>query len=138
MIVGQGDAENEIKEKIAKHSLNYKVKVLGVHSDVAKLMAGAVVDIMPYHHEAFPVTLVEAPVIGLQSIISDNMSKEIDLCLDVVNFLILKDNNDVWCDKIVKLHKGIKKIKNTLELLTDRGFDSKQTALELQNLYLGK
>jgi glycosyltransferase EpsF len=138
MIVGQGDLENEIKEKIAKHNLNDKVTVLGVRSDVSKLMAGADIHIMPSHHEGFPVTLVEAQAIGLQSIISDNISKEVDLGLIIVKFLSLKDNHDVWCDKIVKVRKDIKKIENTLELLTDRGFDSKQNALKLQDLYLGK
>jgi glycosyltransferase EpsF len=138
MIVCQGALENEIKEKIAKHNLNDKVTVLGVRSDVSKLMAGADIHIMPSHHEGFPVTLVETQEIGLESIISDNISKEVYLRLDIVNFLSLLDSHDLWYDKIVKVQKNIKKIENTLELLTDRGFDSKQNALKLQDLYLGK
>jgi glycosyltransferase EpsF len=137
-IVGQGILEEQIKDSLVIKNLQSNVSMLGVRNDVAQLMAGADIHIMPSHHEGFPVTLVEAQAIGLQSIISDNISKEVYLRLDIVNFLSLLDSHDLWYDKIVKVQKNIKKIENTLELLTDRGFDSKQNALKLQDLYLGK
>lgn len=136
LIVGQGPLEDQLKSKVIKEGLENHVLFLGVRSDITELMSSADFMIMPSLYEGFPVVLVEAQAVGLPSIISDKISSEVDLGLDLVEFLPLTDMNK-WADKLVtsKISKtNSKQIKSTLKA---RGFDAKQNALRLQELYSG-
>lgn len=136
LVIGQGPLEDQLKIKVIKEGLENHVLFLGVRSDITELMASADYMIMPSLHEGFPVVLVEAQAVGLHSIISDKISSEVDLGLDLVEFLSLTDI-DKWADKLLvsKTSKNDpKQIKLTLKA---RGFDVKQNALRLQQLYSG-
>jgi glycosyltransferase EpsF len=138
LIVGQGELKNQINESILKYDLENEVIMLGVREDVAELMAGADIHFMPSHHEGFPVVLVEAQAIGLPSVVSNCISKEVDLGLDLIKFVDLSITPKVWCNEILNI-KGIRFInKKIVDILIDKGFDSKQNAAMLQRLYLSK
>jgi glycosyltransferase EpsF len=44
-------------------------------------MANADIMILPSLHEGFPVVLVESQAVGLSTLVSDNVSQEVDLGL---------------------------------------------------------
>lgn len=134
LIIGQGALEDQLKNKVIKEGLENNVLFLGVRSDIAELMASADYMIMPSLYEGFPVVLVESQTMGLPSIISDKISPEVDLGLDLVDFLPLTNIN-VWADRLVvpkTLKIDSKRIKSTLKA---HGFDVKSNASTLSNLY---
>ena len=136
LIVGQGPLEDQLKSKVIKEGLENHVLFLGVRSDVTELMSSADFMIMPSLHEGFPVVLVEAQAVGLPSIISDKISSEVDLGLGLVEFLPLSDINE-WADKLI-IPKASKTDSERIKLaLKTNGFDVKQNALRLQELYSG-
>lgn len=133
-IVGQGPLEDLIRKKIEDYDLNRNVFLLGVREDVPNLMAGADIMLMPSLHEGFPVVLVESQAIGLKSIISSNISKEVDLGVNLVDFKDLT-NVDAWV-KEVKFAKHINiDIKNKIQVLAKCGFDIRENASTLLKLY---
>lgn len=136
LVVGQGPLEDQLKSKVIKEGLENHVLFLGVRSDVTELMSSADFMIMPSLHEGFPVVLVEAQAVGLPSIISDKISSEVDLGLGLVEFLPLSDINE-WADKLI-IPKASKTDSERIKLaLKTNGFDVKQNALRLQELYNG-
>lgn len=131
-IIGQGNLENELKSKVEQLGLKNHVIFTGIRSDVPQLMAGADIMLMPSFHEGFPVVLVESQAIGLPTIVSDKVSQEVDLGLNLIQFTSL-DNINSWINNIVKEKK--KNIISNKTILKEKGFDVKSNATRLQQLY---
>lgn len=134
-IVGQGNLENLIIKKIEEYELHKNVFLLGMRSDIAELMAGADIMLMPSLHEGFPVVLVESQAVGLHSIISSNISNEVDLGLGLIDFKPI-ENSDLWVNELIVHHKKNVSREKILENLQVNGFDVNQNAQELQDFYL--
>ena len=133
-IVGQGPFHNIIKKNIQDYGLEENVFLLGVRNDVPSLMAGADVMLMPSLHEGFPVVLVEAQAIGLKSLISANISREVDLGVDLVEFLDL-NNIDDWVINLQNIKEENTSSPPNIKVLSSQGFDINQNSFELLNLY---
>lgn len=137
--VGQGPLEQAIKEKVNKHNLSKNITFLGLRKDIPRLLGGSDLLLMPSFHEGFPVVLVESQACGTPALISDNIAKEVDLNIDLINFESLSNQPKIWVKKIEKI---IQKPKNNIDsrydILKKEGFDVKTNIKFLENLYLGK
>lgn len=133
--IGQGDLEEEIKERIKEKKLEDVVEVLGIRTDIPYLMAGADVMLMPSFHEGFPVVLVESQAVGLPAVISDNISEEVDLGLDLVKFLSLDNNLEEWKKAILEIKNKTTVSEKRLEHLQKNGFDVTENAKILEGIY---
>lgn len=132
--IGQGPIEDMIKEQVKKRDLDNNIIFLGLRTDIAELMASADYMIMPSLYEGFPVVLVESQATGLKSIVSDQISQEVDLGLGLIKFLPLNSKKD-WVDRLLapkKLKKDRDVIVNTLK---EKGFDAATNAQELSQFY---
>lgn len=134
--VGNGGLYDEVKEQIRVANLQDEILLLGLRSDIPKLMAGADLMLMPSLHEGFPVVLVESQSVGLPSLISDNISKEVDLGIELIDFESLDASLKLWIDKMryIKKQKPIPK-ELRLNKLAEQGFDINSSARILSNLY---
>jgi len=136
LFVGDGDLLSLIRETIEKENLNNQLLLLGVRDDIPQLMAGADVMLMPSLYEGFPVVLVESQSVGLPALISDTISPEVDLDVNLIEFESLDSNITDWTEKLISL-KTTEKINNQLRLqkLAEQGFDIHSSAKLLTNLY---
>lgn len=135
-IVGQGPLEEKIKTLIDEYGLQNKVKLLGVRNDIPYIMAGADLNIMPSLYEGFPVVLVEAQAVGLKSLVSANVSREVDLGLALVEFEDIGMEQN-WIDKIISLLKERRNPNFSLifDKLSSQGFDINQNVVLLEKVY---
>lgn len=133
-IVGQGPLEDLIRRKVQDYGLEENVFLLGVRNDVPSLMAGADVMLMPSLHEGFPVVLVEAQAIGLKSLISTNISTEVELVVGLVEFLDLNYIDD-WISNLQNIKVKNANAPSNIKILSSQGFDIIQNSFELLNLY---
>ena len=133
-IVGQGPLESFLKEKVKEYFLTDCVYFLGVRDDVPELMAGADLMLMPSLHEGFPVVLVESQAIGIDTITSLNISSEVDLGLDLIDFQDINFVDD-WVSAILKWKKSIQSSGRIFSLLKEKGFDVKSNAEDLKDYY---
>lgn len=134
-IVGQGILEEQIKDSIEQKGLQSNVTLLGVRSDVPQLMAGANLHIMPSIHEGFPVVLVEAQAIGIPSLISNQISDEVDFGIGLVNFLPITNTVKKWIDFILKQKNKVEKLNNA-NVIKEKGYDAKFNANRLLEIYM--
>lgn len=132
--VGKGPLESSLKKQVREKQLEDSIIFLGLRTDIIELMASADYMIMPSFHEGFPVVLVESQTASLKSIISDNISKEVDLGLGLVSFLST-DSIEEWINKIMNLKKISIPRKEILRNLRVKGFDIETNATKLSIFY---
>jgi glycosyltransferase EpsF len=134
--IGDGAKKEEINSAISKLALSNHVTVLGVRTDIDKLMSGADVMLMPSLYEGFPVVLVESQTVGLPALISDVISPEVDLGVNLVNFLSLNESKSVWCDKILELKAANEiSVEARINIVKNRSFDVTTNVSKLEALY---
>ena len=112
------------------------ISFLGIRDDIFLVLAGSDVMLMPSHYEGLPVVLVESQSTGIPSIVSTNVSSEVDLGVGKVFFKPL-DDIDAWIELIENVKK-IKSIDNNkrISTLSKKGFDINQSIKLLDEIYV--
>ncbi len=116
--------------------MNDNVKFLGVRDDVNELMMAFDVFLFPSLYEGFPVAVVEAQAATLPCILSDNITKDVDMGMGLVDFVSLEKSPKYWAEVVFNaFHKEIDR-NMSINKLIERGYDSQSTADWLENFYL--
>lgn len=129
--VGVGEKEQYIKNKIMGLGLDSKVKMLGSRSDINKLMQAMDIFILPSFFEGLPVASVEAQASGLQTLVSDTVTRDVDISKNI-HYIPIGDSR-IWCDKI--LTANLEK-KNVMKEIQECGFDINSSAKWLSTFYM--
>ncbi|MBT2736717.1 glycosyltransferase family 1 protein [Bacillus sp. ISL-7] len=136
LLCGDGVLRKDIEKRVNELNLQEKVKFLGVRSDINQLLQAFDLFLFPSLHEGLPVTLIEAQAAGLPCLISDEITNEVDLGLDLMEFLKLT-SKDLWVAELEKFKMDkIDRHTSKLKMLRDRGYDIKNTAEWLQDFYI--
>ncbi|MCV9884812.1 glycosyltransferase family 1 protein [Metabacillus halosaccharovorans] len=135
VLVGDGTLRSDIEEKVKSLRLEEKVKLLGVRSDINSLLQAFDVFVFPSLHEGLPVTLIEAQGAGLPCLISENITEEVDLKMDLVKFLPVHNKN-VWIEEIINILTKDASRENSKNTLSEQGYDIKDTAHFINDFYL--
>ena len=104
MLVGGGELEKQIQEKVNALQLRDHVRFTGIRSDVPALLSAMDVFVFPSLYEGMPNTVIEAQATGLPCIISDTITKEADVT-GLVEYLPLQ-NAKKWAEKLYTTKKG--------------------------------
>ena len=94
LLVGDGELRCQIEKKIAELGIGDSVILTGNRSDVAELMQAMDLLAFPSRWEGLPVTVVEAQAAGLPCLISDRITRDVDLSPLVRRLPI--DSTEVW------------------------------------------
>lgn len=132
LLVGTGDLEDEIKEKVRCLGLQGKVKFLGARKDVADLYQAMDVFFLPSLHEGLGIVGLEAQVSGLVIVMSSNVPDEVKI-IDRVSFIGLDENMDSWCDALLK-GKCVVRGDFSKEMIA-AGYSAKEVAAEMLEFY---
>src|SRR5699024_3274460 len=135
VLVGDGPLREDMRKKIQLLNLENKVKLLGVRSDIPRLLQAFDVFLMPSFHEGLPVTLIEAQGAGLPCIISDTITKEVDMGMDLVHFLSLTEK-EAWLDAMIRISMETPQRKISATALSRKGYDIKETAASMEGSYM--
>ncbi|KRE97086.1 glycosyl transferase family 1 [Paenibacillus sp. Soil766] len=136
VLVGDGVLRSEIEKKVNALHLQDKVMFLGVRSDITRLLQAFDMFVFPSIHEGLPVTLVEAQGAGLPCLISDVITREVDMGIHLVESLSLNDRQG-WIDQMKRVISS-KLPRQIPELsLSNKGYDIKNTAAWTEGFYLG-
>ncbi|WP_459500034.1 glycosyltransferase family 1 protein [Bacillus sp. C1] len=135
LLVGDGPLRLEIEKKVRDLSLKDNIKFLGMRSDIEKLLQAFDVFVFPSIHEGLPVTLIEAQGAGLPCIISDVITQEVDMGMNLVEYLSLNDKK-VWIEKIERI--AVRSLLRNMpgQALVKKGYDIKNIAELTQDFYL--
>lgn len=131
LLVGKGELENQIREKIKALGLEQNVIFAGVRSDVPQLLSAMDVFVFPSFYEGMPNTVIEAQATGLPCIIADTITKEADIT-GLVQYLSLKDTSEKWAS--FALNAISKERKDTKSDFINNKYDIESVAQEFVRL----
>ncbi|CAK6476278.1 Putative glycosyltransferase EpsF [Peribacillus frigoritolerans] len=134
ILVGQGDLQEFIKEKVKKLGLEESVRFLNIRSDVPDLMQAMDLFLFPSIHEGLPVALVEAQATGMHCVVSNTVSTEIALT-DLIDYVDLEESSDIWAKKILSYDNSYER-KNTQSQIVNAGFDIENAANLIEEFYI--
>lgn len=135
-LVGDGDLKEEIKNIVIKYKLENNVSFLGVRKDISIILSTMDIFIMPSFYEGLPVSLIEAQTAGLKCLVSEKVSKEVDMNLNSIEFLSINNPND-WVEAIKKIIYTKEKVDKRIieKTITANGYNIKNQVNKLYDIY---
>lgn len=132
LIVGVGELEDQIKEKVEKLDLSSKVIFLGVRSDIPELMQAMDVFALPSHYEGLGIVAIEAQATGLPCVLSSEVSSEAGVAEELFEYVSLISTSG-WVGSVLEKsgYSGRKSFSNSI---SDAGYDIKVEAVRYANL----
>lgn len=126
MLVGQGELEHEIRNKVSALGLSERVLFMGVRSDVNRLMMAMDVFVFPSLYEGMPNTVIEAQATGLPCVISDTITKEAAIT-ELVVYKSLHESVETWVEQVLSMNKAQLR-EETKALLVRAGYNISTTS----------
>ena len=134
LLVGDGELKDSIQSKAEALGLSDFITFTGNVDNVQDYMQAIDLFILPSKYEGLGIVGVEAQACGLPCIFSTGVPEEAKLT-DNVEFLSLEDKNQ-WIETVEKMIK-MPKSDNT-EIIRTSGYDIKDTARRLEEIYLSR
>ena len=137
MLVGDGMLRGSIEAYISENDLEDNVLLLGRRSDVAQLYQCMDIFVLPSLFEGLPVTLVEAQCSGLPCIVSDHITREVDVTNNITHIGIQESDISKWKETIINSIDNVDLIGRNkgAEILSKSRFSIKHCVDELLEIY---
>jgi len=97
-LVGDGPLRDEIKAQTERLGLGRHVRLLGMRSDIARILPAFDLFVMPSFFEGFPVSFIEAQAAGLPAVLSSTITPEADVIEGMTRHLDLAAGPNVWAE----------------------------------------
>lgn len=120
LLIGAGDKKEKIEAKVKKLGLQQQVKFLGLRADVEELLQAMDVFLFPSLFEGLPVTLVETQAAALPAVVSDTITRDIELT-DYISYVSLNDPPKTWAAAIIEADR--RERKDTLQAIQAAHYD---------------
>ena len=133
MLVGKGELEDKIKEKIKALNLEDNVIFTGVRSDIPALLSAMDVFVFPSFYEGMPNTVIEAQATGLPCLIADTITKEANVT-GLVRYMPLKAPEE-WAKEALNMISDTR--MQTKKIMIENGYDIESVSKEFVRLVFG-
>lgn len=131
VLVGTGELEPMLREKIREKGLEDAVIFTGLRFDIPQLLSAMDVFVFPSFYEGMPNTVIEAQATGLPCVIADTITREADIT-GLVQYLSLEQAPEHWAK--TALSAAAKERVDTAEAFLEHGYDIKDVAKKLLGL----
>ena len=135
LLIGDGSLRDAIQKQISSLRLTDHVRLLGVRSDIPRLLQAMDTFVMPSLSEGLPVTLVEAQASGLSCLIADHISRDVQLT-DLIHYQSIHSPADDWVKKINQISAMSQDRSDMSESIKHAGYDVSTLATKLADFYL--
>ena len=130
--IGDGDLRNEIEDRILKEGLENNIILLGIREDVSDLLQAMDVFLLVSFSEGLPLSVIEAQAAGLHCLLSDKITKEVDVT-GLCSFISIDDKKE-WVDHICTCDLTHMYTEGQIR---KAGYDIHLTSEWLQRFYIG-
>ena len=138
VMIGFGELEADMHEKIHEYGLEDRVEDLGRRDDIKQFYNGFDAFLLPSLYEGMPVVGIEAQCAGLPIFFSKNITEE-TTASSLAHYIGLEESPKAWADKIIPIvDKNITERRSYSEEVKQNGFDSMTETNKLQNFYMSK
>jgi glycosyltransferase involved in cell wall biosynthesis len=141
LLIGDGPLRPAIERGAAKLGLSERLIFAGLRSDVPRLLLGAVdVFVMPSLYEGLPLAGLEAQAAGLPCVLSDSITRELDVIPQLIRRLPLSAPASAWADQVLTLGRSpaVLSRSQALEALVSSPFGITNSVKRLESLYFGQ
>lgn len=133
ILVGSGELEQQIRDKVEKLGLTDSVDFLGLRKDIPDLMNAMDVFLLPSFFEGLPVVGVEAQATGLPVVTSTAVARELPLP-DLCEYISLDDSPKNWAEEILSKVQNRDR-RDTRKEIAAAGYEIKKAAKAFQRFY---
>lgn len=137
LLVGEGELEGQIREKVRRLGLEDYVIFYGTSEDTSKLYQAMDVFCLPSFYEGLPVVAVEAQCNGLPVIASDEITAEVGI-LESYEKISLQMPMNLWTEKILGVCLDENRRNRECLLVENAGFSIRTEAERLLQHYSKK
>lgn len=135
LLVGIGEEQETVKNKVTDLGLESSVYFLNVRTDVNQLLQAMDVFVFPSKLEGLPLSLIEAQAAALPCILSDRVARETAIT-DLVEFVSLDKGPEYWAERVIEAANRVR--KDITEQIKEAHYDIIENAAWLQKFYLGE
>ncbi len=132
VLVGVGELQEEIRNKVKALALDDKVMFLNLREDIPSLMNMFDVFLLPSFFEGLPVVGVEAEATGLPVVTSTGVTRELPI-EELSTYIPLEQSSEFWADAVLKAAKRDR--CDTTDLIIESGYEIVSAAAEFQRHY---
>lgn len=132
--IGDGPLREKLAAYVKEKGMEGRVNLLGNRSDVRALYCAMDVFFLPSLFEGLPLTGVEAQAMGLPSLLSDSITKEL-IYTDLVVMESLSSPANRWCERLEELSALRPDRASYSGILGNSAFSSEGAGKRLSGLY---
>jgi len=136
LLVGLEDPDCQVRKKAARLGLTDRIIFAGLQKDTAPFYQAMDCFVLPSLSEGLPLVMVEAQASGLPCVISDGVPDDCRIIPGLTTKCSLSNSADEWAIHII--HRLDSKRVDCSAAVAAAGFDLRQTAAWLEDLYLSK
>ena len=134
IMIGQGELEETIREKVKSLGLEDRAYFLGNRYDVEKYYQAFDYFVFPSTFEGLPGSVAEAQAAGLHCLVSDKVTREVALT-DLVAYRSIEENPGLWAEEILGNAQAALVREDTREVIAQKGFDVRSQAVQMAEFY---
>lgn len=134
ILVGGGELESKIRNKVESLNLDKYVIFAGIRNDIAQILQAIDIFIMPSLFEGLPLALIEAQCAGLPCVISNNICDEAIINDDILE-LDLSESAKYWANEILSTNIKVNR-ENGYDKLQQSKYNIYTQIHQFQNLLL--
>lgn len=131
VLVGEGELLPDLKKQVSEIGLSNSVIFLGVSNNVPNLLQAFDVFMLPSLYEGLPFVLVESQAASLPALVSDSVTKEVDLT-NYLTYFSLKSSPTDWAKMALRLSK---QARHGDSILDNTGFNINVMVKTLDDFY---
>lgn len=99
LLVGNGELEAQVREKVHEYGLDKNVMFLGLRDDVPRILKAMDLFLFPSLFEGLPLVLLEAQAAGVRCVVSSSVTKDVDIT-GQMEFISLDEEPMQWAKLI--------------------------------------
>ena len=137
ILIGDGPLRGQVEQKVLDLGLSDVVCFTGNINNVNEYLSAIDLIVMPSLFEGLPLSLIEQQANGLQCVVSDTVTQEVDKTGNLL-FLPLSLSAKEWANKIVAFHDDLsreERSRSAIERICESGYSIQEEANKLANYY---
>lgn len=136
LIIGNDQEDEEAKQYVADHGIDNAVIFLGQRDDVPALLQLMDVFVLPSVKEGSPGVVIEAQAANVPCILSDSITKDVDVGTGLIKYIPLSAPLDVWAQEMADSCRSPRPLRDdTMEKLRSAGYDVSYSCKKLLEIY---
>lgn len=137
LLIGDGPLRDRVKQDTRRFGTESRVVYAGVRPDVPRLLLGAIdIFLFPSLFEGLPVAVLEAQAAGVPTVLSDAITREVEVIPNLLTWRSLSEPVALWTDACATIEKGDStRLHEAWRFFVGTPFDIRSSVQDLESMY---